>query len=181
MLIRVILFLFVAISAYADTTVVVIQPAAVALTCQQWAAYTAGTANYINGNRNSQKLNVTGAIEICKVKFKMYSTGGDSTVKVQIWTDEAKAGTKYGSDSNTVSVTDTSDPGTWYDFTFTTNPSVPTSTDVFVHAVYVNEGVSGFRFNVLNGTTGYSDTNYDYWRDGVDTNYDLDFEVWTMQ
>jgi hypothetical protein len=129
-----------------------------------------------------QKLQVTAAKEVGEVDLSIrVDDTKTNTFTIEFWSDELRAGTKYGDTSNVVDVADTDTLWVFYtaDWVGKTMPSF--SGDVFMHVIY--GGLDTFQVQTTATVTAYVDDTYDAWRDNItpaDFNNDLTFRIRTV-
>lgn len=118
-----------------------------------------------------QYVNNAASRSFCKVAMELYRTSSDVTVHLELWSDAAKSGTQYGSDSGQVVVSATA-LGTLYDFTFGSNPDPPGN--FYTHVIVDSGSYAFLRYGTVLGDpdTGLGDTNYDFYKDGVEQTHD---------
>ena len=119
-----------------------------------------------------QKIDNNESTEICKVEI--YPAHGDTNeYHVELWSDNVRAGTKYGNSE----LVELGTALTFHSFTFATNPEPPG--DYFIHIILDSGSKVGI--GTTTTVTSYLDTNYDLNTNGSDVDRDLTFKVWTMQ
>jgi len=129
-------------------------------------------ANEADNPTACQKIDNNATVTICQIDILTY--GSDTnTYHVEIWSDNARAGTQYGSDSEIKACPSAA----WYSFTFGTNPEPPG--DYFIHFIKDTGNKIGWR--TTTNVNAYVDTNYDMHYNGGDQNRDACFRVYTMQ
>jgi hypothetical protein len=104
--------------------------------------------------------------------------GDQSCVHIEIWSDSAKAGTKYGGNSSQNCFNNT-ESGVQKDYTWSSNYPNP-SGDFFIHFV-VDSGSAAATRVVTAAETCYEDTTYDHFLAGVDSDRDTAFILYNLQ
>lgn len=123
-----------------------------------------------SANNPCQKVqNAAGTVEICEAQIRVQFAGSDCAFHLEIWSDAAKAGTQYGSDSNSYTVVGGDVTAGWKTFTFATNPEPPG--DFFIHVVVEDANLFNWRMGYNDATgSNYLDTDYAAYLSGAVTN-----------
>jgi hypothetical protein len=145
-------------------------------TCTEVISQTAENYQVAYSGNTGQMINNALPRSICTIKLKQASEYGSAlTGHLEIWSDIARAGTKYGGSSDVI--TSSSSPPTYVEKTYTFADKPNPSGNYYIHFV-PNSGTSGQNFfRVSSETSSYSTTSYDMFKDGADINYDMYFKV----
>lgn len=133
----------------------------------------------------SQLLKIGSSMEICQVDLKMYVPSGSASVYVQFRSSPDAGGSQTGTDSQTVTITNTS--AEWKVFTWASNPTISSNT-------YLTIRTSGDPSRIRSDThASAGSTHYPYTDATDDANYcaydatiqrgiiDLCFRIYAMQ
>ena len=115
------------------------------------------------------------SIEICKIVVQLYDPEGTAACHVEIW-DLARTGQVGGDpDEGDITLTDTTNPGTKYTWTWTTEPN-PTAD--FVVELFCTEEAY---LNTNNDPESFGGADYDVFTSAGEKDEDLVMEIWYLQ
>ncbi len=130
----------------------------------------------INDNAdNAQHVKNSANIEICQVDILGYLTDTQTsgTVHVEIWSDDSKAGTQYGGDSDATANTHATEGE--ISFIWSSNAPTGITGDFFMHLVH--DSGDRTRWTGYTSSSTYEDSTYDFHLAGADTNDDISFRI----
>jgi len=124
-----------------------------------------------NGTSQWQKIKNSTARNISKVTLLIGTGGGPRLSHIEIWSDSARAGTKYGASSGSVGITQNGGGigGDYYDYTWSGTKPNPTG-DFYLHVLNDDTGgdlywtmQSGDPYETGNGYSNSYGGGWDYW------------------
>lgn len=129
--------------------------------CTVFAAVeTADDFWYLNDTPSWQFFTNSAPRTICEVQLAIGAPGEDHNVHVEIWSDAARAGTKYGDSSDTVHITSyggsTSNVG-WVTFTWSGTKPNPSS-NFFIHAFNDSYATNGGLYQNVSVAAGHTNS-----------------------
>jgi hypothetical protein len=129
---------------------------------------------------NYQEVGYSGAgLDICRIDAKIYRFFADISVKIEIWSDVAMTGTKYGESESDVSITEVNPAGTLYQWDITT--TTPPTGDFFVHFIQTDVGDGYMRMTYSTDITHYGGSDYTLFWNGANDNRDFTGAIYANQ